>query len=260
MRCTTIRECVLSDPAVAMPAVSPTLMIATALVMFGAASAAQATVHDAVADFSTTTNTETSQWSYRTATAGGPDVLLPNFGPFAGFTGPAAGTAGWAQSGVPAVGLNTTGVDQYFIGFGPGAQFTWPAGALFMHPGPASLVLVSWRSPAAALLSISAQFADMDANPAFSDGVSWSVEKNNRAGVLASGSFANGGASGMVQLSQIRVEAGDRIQFVVGGNTDFQGDSTRLMATITAAPVPEPATWLLALVGGAVLLGWRRRA
>lgn len=240
-----------------MPAVVPSLVLLAALTT---AVAAQATVHDAVADFSTTTNTETSLWSYRIAATSGPDVLLPNFGPFAGFTGPADGTAGWAVSGVPAVGLNTTGMDQTFIQFGASAYFTWPAGALYLHPGPGTVVLVSWRSPTAALLSISAQFADMDANPSFTDGVSWSVEKNNRAGVLASGSFANGGGSGPVQLSQIRVDAGDRIQFVVGPNGDYQGDSTRLMATITAAPVPEPATWLLALAGGAVLLGWRRRA
>lgn len=242
-----------------MSPVFSALLVAGAL---AAATGAQATVHDAVADFSATTNTDASLWSYRTSTSAAHDgnyPLLPNFGPFAGFSGPPSGTAGWARAGVPAVGVNTTGADQFFTGFGPGAQFTWPAGAMFMHPGAGTLVVVSWRSPTAAMLAITAQFADMDANPSFRDGVSWSVEKNSGGGALAAGSFANGGQSGLVSLSAITVAAGDRIQFIVGGNADFQGDSTRLMATITASPVPEPASWLLTLAGAAVLLQRRRR-
>lgn len=230
-----------------------------------AATGAQAAVFDAAADFSATTNTDTSVWSYRTSTSAvhdGSYPLLPNFGPFAGFTGPPAGTAGWAQTGVPAIGVNTTNADQYFIGFGEGAKFTWPAGALFMHPGSNSLAVVSWRSPTAAVLSINFSFVDLDANPdpRMSDGVSWSVEKNSGAGALAAGSFANGGHSDPISLSHITVAAGDRIQFIVGNNGNHEADSTRLMATITTTPVPEPASWLLALAGGGLLLVRRRAA
>jgi len=231
--------------------------------LFAATSAQADTVHDAAADFSTTVNTDSSMWSYRISTTpahDGADVLLPAFGVFAGFTGPPAGTSGWRVAGVPAIGLNSTGADQFFIGFGPGAQFTWPAGALYMHPGAATLAVVSWRSPTAAWLTISARFADIDANRNFGDGVAWSVEKNSGANTLAAGSFANGGNSGAISLSNILVAAGDRIRFVVGNNGDYQGDSSSLVATITASPVPEPASWMLALAGACLLLRWRPAA
>jgi hypothetical protein len=225
--------------------------------------AAHATVHDVVADFSATTNTESSLWSYRTSTTVAHDgayPLLPNFGPFAGFTGPAAATAGWTVSGVPAIGVNVSGADQFFTGFGPGAEFTWPAGAMFMHPGAATLAVVSWLSPSAAQLSIAVRFSDMDGNAAYRDGVAWSVEKNAGGAALAFGSFPYRGSSGPVAISNVTVAAGDRIHFIVGGNGDFQGDSTRLEATITTSPVPEPAAWMLALAGGVLLLARRRQA
>jgi hypothetical protein len=220
------------------------------------------TVHDAVSDFSGASNSADSRWSYRTSLSPARDgnyPLLPNFGPFAGFTGPAEGTAGWAVSGVPAIGLNTTGVDQFFTGFGPGAQFTWPANALFMHPGSSTLAVLSWLSPEASTLSITFRWADMDANANFPDGVAWSVERNSGGNPLASGSFLNGGNSGTLTVDNVVVSAGDRIQFIVGGTGDFQGDSTQLMATITASPVPEPASWALGLVGAACLLARRRQ-
>lgn len=231
---------------------------ATALALVSGVQAA--TVYDAVADFSTSSNTASSTWSYRTSVNAAHDgnyTLLPNFGPFAGFTGPPSGTAGWAAAGVPAIGLNTTGADQYFTGFGPGAQFTWPAGALFMHPGSPTLAVVSWLSPAALTLAISFRFADLDANPSYTDGVAWAVEKNSGGGTLANGVIGNGGNSGTLSVSNVTVAAGDRIHFIVGGTGDFQGDSTRLLATITASPVPEPASWALGLAGAAVLLARR---
>ena len=221
-----------------------------------------ATPYDAVADFSTTSNTASSTWSYRVSTSAAHDgnyQLLPTYGVFAGFTGPPAGTSGWNVAGVPAIGVNTSGSDQYFVGFGPGAQFTWPAGTMFMHPGPTALAVVSWLAPTAASLSISFRFSDLDANPAFTDGINWTVEKNNGGATLASGTFVNGGNSGaLATLNNVTVNAGDRIQFVVGPNADYQGDSTRLQASIVASPVPEPAPWALALCGSALLLALRR--
>jgi PEP-CTERM motif len=237
-------------------------LLSALLVMAAAGSSQAATVYDAVADFSTTVNTASSTWSYRTSTSAVRDgnyPLFPAFGVFAGFTGPPAGTSGWRAAGVPAIGVNTTGADQFFTSFGPGAQFTWPAGSMYMHPGGSTLAVVSWLSPSPAILSISFRFADMDANANFPDGVNWSVEKNSGGASLASGSFANGGNSGSLSLSNITVAAGDRIHFIVGGNADFQGDSTRLSATIVAAPVPEPATWALGMLGAVGLLALRGR-
>ena len=235
-------------------------LISTAVLMLSGAQAA--TVYDAVNDLSVTSNTQTDTWSYRTSTSlahNGNYTLLPTFGVFAGFTGPAADTAGWSAGFVPAIGVNRSGADQYFIGFGAGAQFTWPAGSMFLHPGPASLALVSWLSPGALSLDIAFQFSDMDANRNFVDGIDWSVEKNSGAGALASGSFANGGNSGPLSVSHIVVAAGDRINFIVGPNGDYQGDSSRLSAVITATPVPEPGSVALWLAGGALLVAATRK-
>ena len=67
--------------------------------------------------------------------------------------------------------------------------------------------------------------------------MAWSGEKNgsNGAAVLASGRFNDGGNSGVLSLLNTSVAAGDRIHFIVSPNGDFQDDSTRLSAVITAA-------------------------
>ncbi|MBY0469062.1 MAG: PEP-CTERM sorting domain-containing protein, partial [Burkholderiaceae bacterium] len=109
------------------------------------------------------------------------------------------------------------------------------------------------------------QFSDLDTNPSFRDGIDWSVEKNSGSGALANGSFANGGNSGSLTVSKVVVAAGDRINFIVGPNSDYQGDSSRLSAVITAtplgsvSPVPEPGSLALWLAGGALLITTKGR-
>ncbi len=62
------------------------------------------------------------------------------------------------------------------------------------------------------------------------------------------GSFGNGGASGMMNLNNIFVNAGDRINFIVDPNGDFFFDSTQVTATISsAAGVPDSASSLALL-------------
>lgn len=239
------------------------LAIATTTALMWSSAQAAPTIYDAVNDFSGTSNTETDTWSYRTSTSLAHDgnyTLLPGYRVFAGFTGSPADTSGWSTGFVPAIGVNRSSSDQFFVGFGPGAQFTWPAGALYLHPGSSTLALVSWLSPGAFSLDIAFQFSDLDANPNFLDGIDWAVEKNSGAGALASGSFANGGNSGPRSVAHIVVAAGDRINFIVGPNGDYQGDSSRLSAVITAtpvgsvSPVPEPGTAALWLGGMALLI------
>ncbi len=242
-------------------------MAATTVLMLSSVQAAP-TVYNAVTDFSSTSNTDSDTWSYRTSTSlahNGSYTLLPAYRVFAGFTGSAADTSGWSTGFVPAIGVNRSSSDQYFIGFGPGAQFTWPAGSLYLHPGSNSLAVVSWLSTGDFSLDIAFQFSDLDANPSFRDGIDWSVEKNSGSGALANGSFANGGNSGSLTVSKVVVTAGDRINFIVGPNSDYQGDSSRLSAVITAtplgsvSPVPEPGSLALWLAGGALLLATKGR-
>jgi hypothetical protein len=227
------------------------------------ASSSQAQTYTATTDFSATTNTASSTWSYRGSSNGltrdGVYGLLPTYASLGTFTGPAAGTQAWLTPGLPAVGVNLTGADQVFTQYGPAAQFTWPAGAMLVHPGPGSFAVVSWLASAEANLAISFRFKDMDPNGPGSDGIDWFVERNSGANTLANGSIGVAGDSGILNLSGVHVSAGDRINFVVGPQGGYGFDSTQFDATIVATPVPEAGTWAMWLAGLVVMGGLQRR-
>jgi MYXO-CTERM domain-containing protein len=118
---------------------------------------------------------------------------------------------------------------------------------------------VSWLASVEAHLAISYRIKDMDANGAGSDGVDWFVERNNGAGILASGSIGAAGDSGKLNLNGVHVSPGDRINFVVGPQGSYYFDSTQLDATIVATPVPEAGTWAMWLAGLGVMGALQRR-
>ena len=74
------------------------------------------------------------------------------------------------------------------------------------------------------------------------DGVLWFVERNGGADTLASGTIANGGASGAQSLTGLVVSAGERINFIVDDNGGWACDSTLLTATIHASTAQSPPT------------------
>ncbi|MBX7165877.1 MAG: PEP-CTERM sorting domain-containing protein [Pirellulales bacterium] len=224
--------------------VCPWILIACCTV----AQARAADVYDAVADFSTTENTDTSRWSYRYQTGldrNGVYPLLTAFAPTFGFspTNPDAWLVA-AESPIPVVGVNQTGGDLTYLAGDPGFPypFTWPQGAMLVHPGPfdPGLVVVSWLSPVNAHLLIDFSFSDLDPN---AGGVNWFVERNSGADTLSAGSIDVGESTGPLSLPLTAVNAGDRINFIVDPGDDHNFDSTRLTATITV--VPEPSTAML---------------
>ena len=206
------------------------------------ASQARATSYDAVTDFSSSTNTNTSTWSYRYQTStmrNGIYPLLPLFAPAPGTwtpTNPSAWTT--APNTVPIIGVNQTGSDATFVPGQGSGPFVWPNNTMLMHPGPPGfdLSVLSWLSPASGFYNINFSFTDLDPNnqSGTSNGIAWFVDLN--ATDLTSGSFPNGGASGMMNLNNIFVNAGDRINFIVDPNGDFFYDSTQVTATITTVP------------------------
>lgn len=215
--------------------------------------------YDAVADFSTSQNTDTSTWSYRYQTVldrNGLYPLLPTFAPAYGFSPVSPGV--WQlESPIPLVGVNQTGMDVTYIDGDPEFPypFTWPNGAMLVHPGPfdPGLVAVSWLSPIDALVTIKFSFGDLDNH--FGDGVNWFVERNNGNDTLIAGSFGEGGSSGLQVLAGVAVNVGDRINFIVDPADDYNFDSTSFTATIT----PEPSTAALlglSLPGGFWI--WRK--
>ncbi|MBI1325405.1 hypothetical protein GC170_19750 [bacterium] len=227
-----------------------------------ASSCFAADVYDATTDFSGTTNTNSSAWSYRYragTTRDGNYPLLPNFGPAVGSWTPTSPNA-WTLGGDnPEVGVNGTGSAATFTA---GPSFVWPSGAMLMHPGQNSMAVVSWLSSSAAIATIQFSFLDLDNNavePYLSDGIDWYVERNSGGFTLASGTIANGGGTGILIISDVSVSPGDRINFLIAPKSAYNYDSTQFNATITATSVPEPSTHLLATLAALTLAVMRRR-
>ena len=195
---------------------------------------------DAVAGFSSTTNTNSSTWSYRYRdglTRDGNYLLLPDYGQ-------PVDAANWSPTSpdfwsvahyVPVIGVNRTGSDVTYA-YSSGAPLVWRNGTMVVHPGASGLVVLSWLSPSEATASISFSFTDLDTN-CFADGIDWFVERNNDAATLSSGYVNDGGSSGPLSLAGVPVHVGDRINFIVGPRSNYYCDTTQLIASIaTAAP------------------------
>ncbi len=187
-----------------------------------------------VDDFSTTANTDANTWSYRWKNGLGRDgdySLLTDLISDSNWV-PQVPT--WTNSGsvLPIVGINDTGEQATWIG-NP-STFFWLENTVHMHPDVDKLAIVSWLSPADALVDISFRFTDVD--PGGGDGVDWFVDLGSSDGQIQAGTLANGGDSGIRTEDRILVHAGERINFIVGpgSGNDFTFDSTRLGATILA--------------------------
>lgn len=233
-----------------------------------------ATVYDFAADYSTSINTNSSTWSYRTGSAhNGSYPLLdqaPGVGPgFGGAWNPGPDSTvnqGWNLSTttglniVPYLGKNLTGMTQTFT---PGGTFIWPADEMVVHPDTNELVVVSWLSPADGTIDIASRLADAHISGVANSGITYFVDRNAGVGAdsLASGLVVEGGDSGPFILTGIGVNAGDRINFVVGLQNVLNSNSTFLDATITFSPlpVPEPSSLMLASLGVVFFSGKRRR-
>jgi hypothetical protein len=204
-------------------------------------------------DFSTTTNVDTSTWSFRYGTVNNRDGiynLLPYFfNDNRGLNGP---WSRWLSSNdsnsLPFVGKNTSGQTL------SSGSFSCPVNQSNLHPTASSFVVVSWLAPSTGTLS-SLRFLFSDLDSGGGNGVTCYVDKDNSTGNLWSQVVSNGGSSGEQVFNGLNVNAGDRINFIVDPNGNEGSDSTRLMAEITF--IPEPATVSLLVLGGLALL--RRR-
>ena len=79
------------------------------------------------------------------------------------------------------------------------------------------------------------------------------------SGNLQSGSFLNGGSSGLRSVSDLAVTTGDRIHFIVDPKlSDHTYDSTMFTASISVSPIPEPATFAFVGIFGGGLWFVRR--
>ena len=248
----TFSQVMVGDHTVALSGIAPNCTLsgqnrATVTVTSGATAQAafqiacvQILAIDATAGFSSTTNTNSSTWSYRYRdglTRDGNYLLLPDYGQ-------PVDAANWSPTSpdfwsvahyVPVIGVNRTGSDVTYA-YSSGAPLVWRNGTMVVHPGASGLVVLSWLSPSEATASISFSFTDLDTN-CFADGIDWFVERNNDAATLSSGYLNDGGSSGPLSLAGVPVHVGDRINFIVGPRSGYYCDTTQLIASIaTAAP------------------------
>ncbi len=214
---------------------------------------------DLATDFSTTTNDDTSTWSYRK----GPrdtHTVLPNFGDFGPFTpGPKQG--GWGGGAEdwsnPYLIWNNTPFVQNWYGSVPDI----PAGSVFGTPAGDSELIASWLSPITGQVDISAEIVFRQDHGPGSNGIDYHIDLNNSAGNLLTGSLGDatslaGTTTGPLGVSGQSVSAGNRINLVM----DSQGTGAYdvLGVALTITQVPEPATLaMLATLLGVCLLGMR---
>jgi hypothetical protein len=240
-------------------------ILAAAVALLVAPGAPALTTYSAFDDFSTTTNTEGSRWSYRwsaDALHDGSYALLSSFGqPFPPWSPP---HSTWYNGSTlsPGVGRNDTG--GLILGNPGGSrQFAWLNGEMWLHPANFGLVVVSWLVPFDSSYDVLFLFADMDGSPASathpaSNGIIWSVDLDTTT--LASGVLPNNATGPLQILSDVPLVAGDRIHFIVDANGDYRFDSTRFLTTIlTEADVPEPAGLAVAALASVVVSRLRRR-
>ena len=233
---------------------------------FGFASvSAQASVYNAVTDFSSTSNPN-GTWTYGYGVTGTP-------GSFTAFS---------SESSTLYPGANvwyttTPGYNLPIVGKSPlgttccagGTTVTVPNNVLWMHPGstlnssPSVDSIVEWTAPSTGTYLISGSFEQLDTT-GNGDGVKGIVDINGNVvysqTVGPTPAYPNEPQHTFSYTSFLT--AGETVLFGVndGGNGNFFYDSTGLQATVSS--VPEPSTWAMMILGfaGVGFLAYRRKS
>jgi hypothetical protein len=149
-----------------------------------------------------------------------------------GFVADAFGVEGLEQwqgpfDGLPAVGVNATGIDQH------PTTFTWPAGVVRIHPLQKRSVIVGWTSPIDGAVSIDANFLDIDCTGGNGFRSAALLKEGSFESLLFTGTTIDCGGGGF-SSSLVFVSKGDSIYFIVGSwRGDYAYDSTQLDVTLT---------------------------
>lgn len=222
----------------------------TALLAVAACAAAPAHAVAVIDDFAagfSTASASPGHWQYGWATAPSGAFMLD-----ATTTLYAAGDAvfAWSRAGTawPTVALNTGAVA---VDFGGSDVVHLEPGEGLLHPGQFgeyAVVKLTVASDVDAVLDV--RFVGADRVPTTTDA---HVLLNGAALYdVAIGAFGQVGHYGVTRA----FHAGDVLTFAVGpGGNGFVDDSTGFYATLSAAPVPEPASALLLALGGLAVGG-----
>lgn len=197
-------------------------------------------------------------WTYEYGAPGG--GLLPLLG--TGFFGYPCGTC--TQIGQ----LVNTGDSAWNGSFGYGAAVTPTFDGLFLHPGPsaASSVAIVFTAQTDVWLTGVTIDAEMVLNGLAGNGVDIEVShtRNGVTTVLGAHTVSGPDFSQVAYAfgpSAIHFAAGDIVAIDVGPNGSYLYDhlNINVRTTAVAAPIPEPASYVLLLAGAGVLGALRRR-
>jgi hypothetical protein len=206
---------------------------------------ATAKTYNAVKQFTTTTNSDTSTWSYRASDGGGHDgnyALLTNVGTISVMkNGRPKTLPDWytpsADFGVPIYWANKSAAQVTTVSNGDTISF--PAQTLVYHPGYDNVsAVLSFLAPKSGTATINYDYTHLDWScGAEGVGIAWSIEKNFGNGALASGHLYSPNAQNIdttgPQTTSVAVVAGDRINFIIDGANPPYCDSTGLAATVS---------------------------
>jgi len=156
-------------------------------------------------------------------------TLMPNFSTNSRHDG-TSGVHNWTGTEIPDVVVYKTEKDLW--------NATALAKYIYIHPGWSHLTIVGWRSPINGNVKINGEFASPYASGGgCGDGVKWYIDKG--ATTLTSGSFPNGSSQNVQQgtngssLTNISVQQGEFIYFILDYNTNAMCDATKFDVTIS---------------------------
>jgi hypothetical protein len=209
------------------------------------ALAASAQTYDAARQFSIKINTDTSRWSYRynnTGTRDGNYTLLTDVQPVDSTWYDNKGTQlklyDWQKNptSAPTIFANKRSSPihtDYCCG-----PVVLPKWSIFEHPTTSMHLgdsVLSFLVPQAGTVTVKYRFTDID--PYGGNGIRWYVDLNSGAnGDLYSGKLHS--TPGHIRTTgtrtfQIQVAEGDRLNFIIDSNTNWNFDSTAVVAIVS---------------------------
>jgi len=242
-------------------------MFVAALALWSNDLLAQTFPYNAVTDFSTTVNSESSTWSYRSKVGEGIDAiggkananfsLLTSYGPANGnwTVNPNAWSNGSASR--PYVGLNKTG--QTVSNSTASDNFSLANGTFFLRPAAGSPAVLCWAYPFSfpSNIQVVSTWADIDNHGG--DGVTRYIEYRSAGGTLTGYSFGGGGHDGDTGGTGTHsgpALPGDRVYFIITASNQGVGTNDAFdAAMLTVNIVPEPSTFALLAIGGIFIVG-----
>ena len=201
---------------------------------------ANAATWDATADFNaTTTANPNGAWSYGYSPGSGSNYMFKRFDQLQD----SAGVLHWGDSQ-----YESLRAPAFFKNNSSDTVTGAPPGVIALHPGlfeNGDRAILRFTAPSSDFYSFVAQFFSGD----IGETDAWIVMNEDFGSQLASLGVTS--LSPTFSLTALALNAGDTIDFVVGNWGNYLFDTTPLsvLMSTASAPVPEPATLLMAAMG-----------